>query len=526
MTGSSLEQGHVTGIDQSGPSAPSGDHFHRGLLHSVHPPAWRNPKYAGKYNLVVIGAGPGGIAAAREAATLGASVALVERNFIGGDRLNVGCVPSKAIIRTARLYAEMRDAENFGAQVPGSIAIDFSTVMERMRRVQARLSRADSAQRLSEAGVDVYFGEARFVGPDTVEVAGDKLRFRKALIATGARPVTPLISGLAAAGYMTNENIFNLTKCPRRLLVIGGGPLGCELAQAFCRFGSHVIIAQDDPTFLPKEERDAAQILSDALARDGVEIHLNTTAVGVRLEGANKIVELISAGDKFSVSVDEILAGIGRAPVIEGMNLEAAGVRYDTKIGIHVNDFLQTSNRRIYAAGDVCLEYKFTHAAEASASIAVRNALFLGRKRLSALAIPWCTYTDPEIAHIGLYVRQAREKAIPVTTFTILMHDVDRAVTDGEEEGFVKIHVQEGTDRILGATVVARHAGEMINGISLAITSGMGLCALARVIHTYPTQAAAIKMAAEAYSRARSTPALKSLTRRWLALVTNEYLAL
>jgi pyruvate/2-oxoglutarate dehydrogenase complex dihydrolipoamide dehydrogenase (E3) component len=517
MTNSSLQQEQATRSDQLSPSAQPDDRFHRALLHNVHPLAWRNPKSTGKYKLVVIGAGPGGITAAREAAALGAKVALIERNFIGGDRLNVGCVPSKAIIRTARLYAEMRNADNVGAQVPGSIGIGFPTVMERMRRIQARLSRADSAQRLSEAGVDVYFDEARFAGPDTVEVAGDKLRFRKALIATGARPLTPPIPGLTEVGYLTNENVFNLTECPRRLLVIGGGPLGCELAQAFCRFGSHVIIAQDDPMFLPKEERDAAQILSDSLARDGVEIHLNTTVVGVRLDGKRKIVELVCAGDKFSVSVDEILAGIGRAPNVEGMNLEAAGVRYDTGTGIHVNDFLQTTNRRIYAAGDVCLEHKFTHAAEASARIAIRNALFLGRKRLSALTIPWCTYTDPEIAHIGLYVREAREKAIPVTTFTILMQDVDRAVTDGEEQGFVKIHVRQGNDRILGATVVARHAGEMINGISLAITSGIGLRALARVIHTYPTQAGAIKMAAEAYNRTRLTPTLKSLTKRWLA---------
>ena len=518
MTNSPLQQELATRNDQSPPSAPPDDRFHRALLHNVHPLAWRNPKSTGKYNLVVIGAGPGGITAAREAAALGAKVALIERNFIGGDRLNVGCVPSKAIIRTARLYAEMRDADNVGAQVPGSIGIGFQTVMERMRRIQARLSRADSAQRLSETGVDVYFGEARFAGPDTVEVTGDKLRFSKALIATGARPLTPPIPGLAEVGYLTNENVFNLTECPRRLLVIGGGPLGCELAQAFCRFGSHVIIAQDDPMFLTKEERDAAQSLSDSLARDGVEIHLNTTVVGVRLDGTRKIVELVCGGDRFNVSVDEILAGIGRAPNVEGMNLEVAGVRYDTGTGIHVNDFLQTTNRRIYAAGDVCLEHKFTHAAEASARIAIRNALFLGRKRLSALTIPWCTFTDPEIAHIGLYVREAREKAIPVTTFTILMQDVDRAVTDGEEQGFVKIHVRQGSDRILGATVVARHAGEMINGISLAITSGIGLRALARVIHAYPTQANAIKMAAEAYNRTRLTPTLKSLTKRWLAL--------
>jgi len=517
MTDALDGDGNAVRPDEPPPSRPPDDRFHRALIDDVRPPAWRNPKPIGKYDLVVIGAGPGGLIAAREAAVLGAKVALIERNLLGGDRLNVGCVPSKALIRTSRLYADLHDAENYGGQVPRDIAVDFPRVMARMRRIQARLGRADSARRLSEAGVDVYFGEASFAGSDTVAVAGEVLQFRKALIATGARPLIAPIPGLAEAGYLTNENVFDLTECPRRLMVIGGGPLGCELAQAFCRFGSQIIIAQDDPTFLPKEERDAAQILSDALARDGVEIHLNTTVVAVRTEGARKIVDLVSDDVSFSVSVDEILAGIGRAPNVEGLNLEAAGVRYDTETGIRVDDFLRTSNKRIYAAGDVCLEHKFTHAAEASARIAVRNALFLGRKRLSALIIPWCTYTDPEIAHVGLYVREAREKAIPVRTFTILMHDVDRAVTDGEEDGFVKIHVRHGTDRILGATIVARHAGEMINGLSFAIGEGIGLRAVARVIHAYPTQAEAIKMAADAYNRTRLTPMLKSLTRRWLA---------
>ena len=470
-----------------------------------------------KYNLVIIGAGPAGLVAARAAAALGAKVALIERNLIGGDCLNVGCVPSKAIIRTSRLYADMRDAENFGAQVPISVDVDFPAAMERMRRLRSRISRTDSARRLSAEGVDMYFGSACFAGPNAVAVDKTVLHFRKALIATGARPKTPAIPGLAETGYLTNENVFDLTERPRRMLVIGGGPLGCELAQAFCRLGVQVIIAQDDPMFLPKEERDAAQILSDALARDGVEIHLNAKVVAVRMEGGKKVADLVGDGNEFSIFVDEILTGIGRAPNVGGMNLAAAGVRYDLETGILVNDFLQTTNARIYAAGDVCLMHKFTHTADASARIAVQNALFLGRKRLSALTIPWCTYTDPEIAHVGLYVREAREKAIPVKTFTILMHDVDRAVTDGEENGFVKIHVRDGTDRILGATVVASHAGEMINGLSLAIEAGIGLRALAKVIHTYPTQAGAIKMAADAYSRTLMTPALKSLSRRWLA---------
>ena len=493
------------------------DRYRRALIDAAHPSGWRNPTPPDTYNLVVIGAGPGGLTAAREAAALGAKVALIERNLLGGGRLNVGCVPSKALIRTARLYAEMRDAENVGGQVPGSIGIDFATVTQRMRRVQARLGRADSAERLTEAGIDVYFGEARFASSDTVAVGGVMLHFQKAIIATGARPLIPTIPGISACGFLTNENVFELTECPQRLLVMGGGPLGCEMAQAFCRFGAHVIIAQDEPMFLPREERDAAQILADCLARDGVEVHLNTAVVGVRIEGARKIVDLDSGGETFTVSVDQIASGIGRAPNVEGLALEAAGVGYDTASGIGVDDFLRTSNPRIYAAGDVCLEYKFTHAAVASARIAVRNALFPSGKRWSGLTIPWCTYSDPEIAHVGLYVREAQQKGIPVRTFTVLMHDVDRAVTDGEEDGFVKIHVRQGTDRILGATVVARHAGEMINGLSLAISSGIGLRALARVVHTYPTQAEAIKMVADAYNRTRLTPTLRSLSRRWLA---------
>ena len=387
--------------------------------------------------------------------------------------------------------------------MPGSIEVGFAALMERMRRIQSRLSRAASVERLEEAGIDVYFGAARFAGDDRVEVAGAALHFSKALVATGARPRTRPIPGLAEAGCLTNENIFDLTECPRRLLVIGGGPLGCELAQAFCRFGSGVAIVQDEPMFLPGEERDAAQVLSDALARDGADIRLNTTATAIHADGRQKIVDLVSGGESSSVEVDEILAGIGRTPNADGLNLDVAGVRFDMESGIVVGDFLRTTNPRIYAAGDVCLERKFTHVAEASARIAVRNALLRRHARFSALTIPWCTYTDPEIAHIGLYVREAREKGIPVTTFTTLLHDVDRAVTDGEEDGFVKIHVRDGTDRILGATVVARHAGEMINGLSLAITSGIGLRALGRVIHTYPTQADAVRLAAEAYDRAR-----------------------
>ena len=342
----------------------------------MRPPAWRNPRPRDPYHLLVIGAGPAGLVAARGAAALGARVALVERHLLGGDCLNYGCVPSKTLIRTSRLYAEMRNAVNYGARRPDDIVVDFPLAMERMRRIRTRISRVDSAARLAADGIDVFFGTARFVGGDAVDVDGTRLRFKKALIATGSRSMLPSIPGLAEAGFLTNETVFDLTELPRSLLVIGGGPLGCELAQAFCRFGTRTVIAHDVPLFLPKEERDAAQLLAEALARDGVEIHLNTRAVNVRVDGGQKCIETVNDGNVATIVVDQILTGIGRVPTVDGLDLEAAGVEYDVETGVHVDDFLRTSNRRIYAAGDVCLEHKFTDTADASARIVVQNALF------------------------------------------------------------------------------------------------------------------------------------------------------
>jgi pyruvate/2-oxoglutarate dehydrogenase complex dihydrolipoamide dehydrogenase (E3) component len=495
------------------------DRYDAELIARTHPRNWKNPKPAPSYNLVVIGAGTAGLVTAAGAAALGARVALVEKYLMGGDCLNVGCVPSKAILRSARFYAELKNAPAFGSMEPARLPIDFGRVMERMRAIRAHLSQHDSAERFRELGVDVFLGEAAFTGPRSVRVAGATLNFAKAVIATGARAARPDpdIEGLDEAGYRTNETLFNLTERPNRLMVIGGGPLGCELAQAFARLGCEVTIAQRQPFFLPGEERDAAEILAQALARDGIHVRLNTDVTKVVKSGGEKRVHLVSYDQEAVVAVDEILAGMGRVPNVEGLNLEAAGVKYDKDKGVHVDDRMRTSNRRIYAAGDIALEYKFTHMADATARIVIQNALFLGRKKLSSLTIPWCTYTDPEIAHVGLYVREARERGIPVKTFTIPMSDVDRAVTDSEEEGFTKIHVREGTDRILGATIVARHAGEMINEISLAMVAGCGLGTISQVIHSYPTQAEAIRKAADAYVRTRLTPFVKKLSTRWLA---------
>ena len=479
------------------------------------PPDWRNPQPREPYHLLVIGAGPAGLMAARAAAALGARVALIEKHLLGGLALNYSAVPSQALIRTSRLHAEMRNAAAYGARTPPITEGDFPQAMERMRRIRARIGRTDSAQRIAADGIDLFFGTARFVGVDTVDVDGLRLRFKKALIATGSRAVLPTLPGLDAAGYLTNETLFDLTELPASVLVIGGGPVGCELAQALCRFGCRTIIAHSQPLFLPKEERDAAQLLAEALARDGVEVHLNTRAVNVRVEGGKKLVETINDGNVATFTVDAILTGIGRRPSLSGLNLEAAGVAYVADKGIVVDDFLRTSNRRIFAAGDVCLEHQFVDVAAASARIIVHNALCFGRERMSALTIPWCTYTDPEIAHVGMYVRQARERGIPVTTYTVPMHEVDRAIIDGEESGFVKIHVRDGTDTIMGATVVAHHASEMINGLSLAMVAGIGLGTISRVIHTYPTQAEGIRKAAMAYGITSASRWMRWLQRRW-----------
>ena len=484
---------------------------------NARPPEWRNPLPREPYHLLIIGGGPAGLVAARAAAALGVRVALIEGNHLGGVSLNSGSLPSQALIRTSRLYADMRNAALYGARAPDEVKVDFVQAMERMRRVRTRAARNYTPERIKAMGVDLFFGMARFMSADTVEVDGLRLRFKKAMIATGTRSLLPTIPGLDEAGYLTNESVFKLTELPRSLLVIGGGPVGCELAQAFSRFGTRTIIAHAEPLFLPKEERDAALLLAEAMSRDGVEVHLNSRAVKVEVVNGKKCVETVNDGNVATIGVDEILTGIGRLPAVSGLNLEAAGVDYDPEQGIKVDDFLRTSNRRIFAAGDVCLEHQFTDTAVASARIVVQNALCFGRQRFSALTIPWCTYTDPEIAHVGIYVRQARERGIPVKTFTVPMHDVDRAIADGEESGFVKIHVREGTDKILGATVVARHAGEMINDLSLAMVAGIGLGTIAQVIHAYPTQAEGIKKGAMAYMQGSAMPWRQRLLRWWYA---------
>lgn len=497
------------------PQLQPADEFNARLAAEVRPADWKNPPPAGRYNLVVIGAGTAGLVTAAGAAGLGAKVALIERSLMGGDCLNSGCVPSKAVLSAARAASAVRHASEFGINVSGQIQVDFAAAMQRMRKLRARISPNDSAKRFRDLGVDVFFGDARFVSSDTVDVNGVQLNFKRAVIATGARASAPRIPGLDTVRYLTNETLFSLTDLPRRMAVIGAGPIGCEMAQAFARLGSEVLLCESERSILPREDRDAAEIVRASMVKDGVRLICGGKNLRIQKDVRPRVCGQ-SDGMEFDEPVDQILVAVGRVPNIEGLNLDAVGVAYHPK-GVTVNDRLQTTNPMIYAAGDICSPFQFTHAADFMARIVIQNALFRGRKKASSLVIPWCTYTSPEIAHVGLNEQQARDQHVSIDTYLQKFHDVDRAILDGEEAGFVKVHVRKGTDRIVGATIVAAHAGEMISEITLAMTNGLGLSRIGSTIHPYPTQAEAIRKLGDQYSRTRLTPFVKALFQKWLS---------
>ncbi|KAF4515797.1 hypothetical protein B566_EDAN000032 [Ephemera danica] len=496
---------------------PDDEHNQR-LIANVHPSDWVNPEPSGRYNLVVIGAGTAGLITAVIAASVGAKVALIEQHLMGGDCLNVGCVPSKGMIRAARAWADLRTAAEFGLHIPAGVQYDFGAAMARMRKLRARISHHDSAQRYTHLGVEVFIGTARFAGPDTVTVEGPAgnrtLRFVNAAICTGARASALSVPGLQEAGYLTNETVFSLTELPPRLAVIGAGPIGCELAQAFARFGSQVYVIEAQHGILPNEDRDAAQIVEQQMAKDGVQFLCCGKDLKISKADGGKHLTVDSHGQQYDVTVDEILVGVGRTPNVEGLGLDAVGVEFD-KTGVTVNGRLQTSNPRIFAAGDVCSRYKFTHAADAMAQIVIQNALFphpfgLGYASVDALIMPWCTFTEPEVAHVGMYEKDAKEKGLEVETYTFKLDEVDRAILDGEDDGFARVHIQKGSDKILGATIVAAHAGEMISEFSVLMKAGLGAKAIAGTIHPYPTQAEVTKKVVNLWRKAHFTPATKS----------------
>ena len=501
------------------------DEHNRILAENVHPSNWVNPEPTSRYNIVVIGAGTAGLITAVIAASLGATVALIEQHLMGGDCLNVGCVPSKGVIRAARAWADLRNAEEFGLHIPPGVKYDFGTAMARMRKLRARISQNDSVHRYTKLGVDVYIGSGRFIGADCIQVEGPAgnrtVTFAKAAICSGARASAPTTPGLKEAGYLTNETVFSLTELPERIGVIGAGPVGCELAQSFARFGSQIYLIEAQHGILPNEDRDASEIVEQHMLRDGVKLLCCGKDLKVSRTDSGKQLTVDSHGQQYDVTVDEILVGVGRTPNVERIGLEAAGVEYD-KNGVKVNARLQTTNPRIFAAGDVCSRYKFTHAADAMAQIVIQNALFphpfgLGYASVESLIMPWCTFTQPEVAHVGMYEKDAKEKGIEVETYTCKLDEVDRAILDGEDEGFARIHVQKGTDKILGATIVAAHAGDMIGEFSVAMKAGAGAKTIAGTIHPYPTQAEVNKKVVNLWRKAHFTPRTKALLMKLFA---------
>lgn len=479
------------------------------LAARVHPEGWSNPAPKARYHLVVLGGGTAGLVAAAGAAGLGAKVALVERALLGGDCLNTGCVPSKGVIRAAKAVHAARHGERFGLRLAGEVGFDFAAAMERMRSLRAHIARHDSAERFAGLGVDVFLGDGRFVGPEALEVGGATLRFKRAVLATGAGPLVPPLPGLVGNDkVLTSDTLFRLTELPRRLVVVGAGPIGSEMAQAFARMGSEVTVLDLAQRGLGHDDPEAAALLQRSLEADGVDFKF-----GVRLHHVDPdgTVHGTQGDDGVRCPADAVLVAIGRRPRLEGLGLGQAGVQLrDGRLV--TDDFLRTTSRRIYAAGDVVGAHQFTHAADAHARIVIGNALFPGRGRRSRLTIPWATYTDPEVAHVGPRTADLDPEA--TEAFTIDFDEVDRTQLEGER-GFVRAHVRRGTGKLVAATVVGPEAGDLIGVFSLMLSEGLGLGSLSRSVMPYPSRVLALKQLGDAWNRTRLTEGRKRVLQRW-----------
>lgn len=474
---------------------PGADHDAR-WRRLVAPADYVNPQPASRYNLVVIGAGPGGLVTAIAAAGLGAKVALIERHAMGGDCLNVGCVPSKALLEIT-----LRDG------------VGFDEAFAWLREVRAGIAAHDSVERYTQAGVDVFLGEARFTARDVVEVADTPLRARRFVIATGARAVVPSIPGLAESDPLTNETLFDLTEQPRRLAILGAGAIGCEMAQVFARLGTEVHVFEQRDQVLPLESPAAGEVLAQALRREGVSLHLGAGVTGVsRSEGGLEI----RAGAT-PVAVDRVLVALGRRANIDALQLAAAGVRVAANGLIEVDHRLRTTNPSIYAIGDVCSTRQFTHNADMHARAVVQNALFAPTARVDRAIVPHCTYTRPEVASVGISAAQLEAQGTAFDRYVVRFGDLDRGRAAGDTEGFAEVLVKGGGDRVLGATLVGHDAGEQIAALVLLMTQAKGLGAASRLVLPYPTRAEYLKRLADACNRRRLTPRVAGLMRRWLS---------
>ncbi len=490
-------------MQQSLPDTYPGAAFDVEWQQLVYPSDYTNPVPSGKYNLVVVGAGPAGLITAIGSAGLGARVALVERKAMGGDCLNVGCVPSKAILSAAIRFAGKTDG--------------FSQAMAWLREVRAGIAHHDSVARYNEQGVEVHLGEAQLTAAGDVEVhtGGSKqtLQATRVVITTGSRAAMPPIPGLQEAEPLTNESVFDLTEQPASMIIIGAGAIGCELSQAFSRLGIKIALLDIAPRILAGEEPEASEVLQRSSEALGVDVRVSAQIERISVSGALKTVHF---KDGSSIDAEQILVAAGRAPNLENLNLEAAGVRY-SKAGIEVDHKLRTSNKKILAAGDICSIRKLTHYADAQARIAIANALFLPTASRKGIQVPRCTYTSPEVAHIGLTKAEAQQQGVKFQTWRVEWADMDRAKAEADTSGFVEVLTPEGKDKILGATIVGAHAGDLLAPLAIMQANGLGLSAAGKALLPYPTRGEYLRRLADQYNRTRLTPLVAGLMKRWLA---------
>ena len=460
-------------------------------------------------NLVVIGAGSAGLVSAYIAAAVKARVTLVEKHRMGGDCLNTGCVPSKALIRTARLLDQIRRSKQYGIRA-ATAEFDFADAMERVQRVIQSIEPHDSVERYTKLGVECLRGEARITSPWTVEVkspAGSRvLATRAIVIAAGARPFVPPIPGIETTGYLTSDTVWELRELPRRLVVLGGGPIGCELAQCFARLGSRVTQVEMMPRLLMREDPEVSELVSARFRTEGIDVRTGHTAKAFRVEGGEPVLVAEHDGREVRIPFDRLLVAVGRVPNTTGYGLEELGIRLTKARTVETDEFLRTIYPNITACGDVAGPYQFTHTASHQAWYAAVNALFGGLKKFRAdySVIPWATFIDPEVARVGLNEVEAREKNIPHETTIYGLDDLDRAIADGSDHGFVKVLTVPGKDKVLGATIVGEHAGELIVEFIAAMRHGFGLGRILGTVHIYPTFAEANKYAAGAWKRAHA----------------------
>ncbi|HHO0788589.1 TPA: NAD(P)/FAD-dependent oxidoreductase, partial [Aeromonas hydrophila] len=488
-------------------------------LHRLHAPYRKPTRY--DYNLLVIGAGAGGLVTSYIAAAVKAKVALIEKHKMGGDCLNSGCVPSKALIRSARFAAEQRRANELGFN-PSQASADFAAVMERVARVIKEVEPHDSIERYQGLGVECIEGEARLVSPWEVEVNGQRLASRHIVLATGARPLVPTLPGLEQVPWLTSDTLWQLRTAPRQLLVLGGGPIGCELAQSFALLGVPVTLVELSDQLLPREEREVAELLAEQLARDGVRV-----LTGWRAERVDYLpaaagdlpirLQLRRGDDTLVVEGDQLLLALGRVANVSGFGLEALGVELTPRGTVAVDGFLATNYPSILAVGDLAGPYQLTHAAAHQGWYAAINALFSPFKRFRAdyRIMPAAIYTTPEIARVGLNQKEARAQGIPFELTRFALAELDRAIADGERQGFIEVLTVPGKDQILGATIVGTHAGERIAEFVLAMRHRLGLGKILATIHAYPTLMEGNKYLAGEWRRARQPATLLALLTRY-----------